>query len=70
VLLRSKFFELESRFNGLEIEDDEEGIFNNSLFELSKHDPVSIEGALAGNDSLMNEVDDKIDKVQQIMNTF
>jgi len=39
--------ELEVRLGGLELEDDEEGIYQNSLFELAKCEPNTIETHLA-----------------------
>ena len=39
--------DIECRLGGLELEDDEEGIYQNALYELAKCEPMSIESNLA-----------------------
>jgi hypothetical protein len=57
--------ELEIRLNGLELEDDDEAIYNSALFELSKCEPITIESHLADEGQMIDNVDEKINALTE-----
>jgi len=70
VNLRVKMLMLEIKHSGLELEDDEEGMYCNALFELAKCEPASIESQLAEQGQVLDVIDEKLNHVTSSMESF
>ena len=69
VNLRCKMLDLEQRLRGLELENEEE-IYAAALFELSKLEPNSIISQMADQSQMIDNVDQKINNVQDSLATL
>ena len=70
VTLRCGMLNIEMRVGDLDIGKSEEEVFRDSLFELAKTEPATVEGQLAEEGQVLDTIDEKLNKIQNTMDNF
>ena len=61
---------IEIKSGDLDYDGDEDGIYADSLYELSKTEPMSIEQQLAEEKEIVDKIDERLNKTLQNIDVF
>lgn len=61
---------IEIKSGDLDYDGDEDGIYADSLYELSKTEPMSIEQQLAEEKEIVDKIDERLNKTLQNIDIF
>lgn len=70
VMMRCDMMAIEMRVGDLDIGLDQEEIFKNSLYELAKTEPSTIESILAEEGQILDTIDTKLNEIKATMDSF
>lgn len=70
VNLRCKMMNIEMRVGDLVIGKTEQEVFRDSLFELAKTEPSTVEGQLSEEGQILETIDEKLNTIQNTMDSF
>ena len=68
--LRRNMLSIEMRVGDLDIGKSDEDVYKDSLFELAKTEPATVEGQLAEEGQILDNIDEKLNNIQTTMDDF
>jgi hypothetical protein len=70
VTLRCNMMNIEMRVGDLDIGKTEDDVYKDSLFELAKTEPSTVEGQLSEEGQILDTIDEKLNSIQTTMDDF
>jgi hypothetical protein len=70
VNLRCQMLNIEMRVGDLDIGKTEEEVFRDSLYELAKTEPSTVERQLSEEGQILDNIDEKLNNIQKTMDSF